>query len=175
MKSQIYQNIPKWIQIVFFFLVLSPLFVPICLLKSGNSYGFIYFIGYYLKSFAFDYWPVTLTSYFVLFVLLPSTIIFAEIAYFIQTKKCSYSFLVDVCLVLMQFLMIAIVAETSLYQSTTLIFTICSPLFVIEPIIILIMEIFTFSKYSKQYDAKEYKIQDEFDKDEKYTNEKIGI
>ncbi|KAK8835162.1 Transmembrane protein 62 [Tritrichomonas musculus] len=161
MKSQIYNNIPLWIQIVYFLFVLSPIFIPVCFLKSGNSYGFIYFVGYYLKSFAFDYWGVILTSYFILFVLLPSTIIFSEIAYFIQTRKCSYSFLIDVSLALLQFGMIIIVAETSLYQATTFVLTICSPLFVIEPIAIIIMEILSFSKHANLKQQKERKIENE--------------
>lgn len=80
MKSQIYQGISKWIQIDFVF-VFTPLFVPFCMLKVGKYYGFIGFFGYYLDSFALNHWPLTLSCFFALIVLLPSTIIFAEIAF----------------------------------------------------------------------------------------------
>ena len=77
MKSQFYQVISKWMQIVYFFFIFTPLFVPFCLIKVGKYYGFVGFFGYYLGSFALDHWPLTLTCFFALIVLLPSTIIFA--------------------------------------------------------------------------------------------------
>lgn len=141
-KSRIYHNIPKWIQYVYFAIVLSPFFVPISLMKIGkSSYGFIYFLGYYLNGFAFDLWGGQLTSYFVLLILLPSTLVFSAISYLIQTKKWNYFFIIDIATFVLQFLFVTIPITKALYQSTSLVFSLTSPLFALFPIVIIVIEI----------------------------------
>lgn len=147
-KSRIYYNIPKWLQYTYLIMILSPLFVPISLMKIGkHSYGFIYFIGYYLNGFAFDIWGFQLTSYFVLFVLLPSTVVFSAASFLRQTKKWNYFFIVDIALFLAQFVLIYIAIFTALYQSTSLVFALTSPIFAIIPIIIISSEIIIIVKF----------------------------
>lgn len=65
--------------------------------------------------------------------------------------------------------MIVIVAETALYESTTLVLALFSPLFVIEPIIITILEIECFTKYSNK--TKECPIEDEVENKDNEKNE----
>lgn len=170
MKSQIYQVITKWMQIVYFIFIFTPLFIPFCVIKVGKYYGLVGFFGYYLTSFAFDYWPLTLSCFFALIVLTPSTIIFAEIAFLIQTKKWTYFIIAYILLEALHIILIVIIVAATLYQSTTTAFSILSPLFVFEPIIILIMEILSLHRLRKKEKEIVNKNEEKFDN---YDNENI--
>lgn len=175
MKSQIYLAIPKWVQIVYFVFIFTPLFVPFCIIKVGKYYGLVGFFGYYLTLFAFDYWPLTLTCFFVLIVLLPSTIIFAEIAFVIKTKRWNYYIIIYLCLEVLHIALIIIIVGATLYQSTNTVLSILSPIFVFEPIVIFIMQIICIMKvHEKDEDEKDMEKLDNCD-EEKVVNQSIKL
>ncbi|KAK8853007.1 Transmembrane protein 62 [Tritrichomonas musculus] len=149
-KSRIYNNLPKFVRLTYFAFVLSPFFLPISLMKIGeNSYGFICFFGYYLNGFYVDLWGVQLTSYFALFVLLPSTFVFSSISYFKQTKVFHFVFLIDIAVAFLQLFLIKVAIGNALFQSASLEFAVTSPLFAIVPTLIIVMEIFQIWSISK--------------------------
>lgn len=147
-KSRIYYNIPSWIKTFYFILVLAPLYLPISIMKIGEkSYGAILFCGYYLKSFAFDFWGAILSSYYVIFVLLTSTIVFSAISYLHQTNKWHFVFLIDTAVAFAQIFLLKIAIFNALYQSTSFVYAFTSPFFVFSPICIFCMEIVSLSKF----------------------------
>ena len=172
MKSQIYLGISKWIQIVYFVFVFTPLFVPFCIIKVGKYYGFIGFFGYYLGSFALDHWPLTLSCFFALIVLLPSTIIFAEIAFMIQTKKWNYYLIVYFLLEALHIVLIVVMVSATLYQSTTTALSILSPIFVFIPIVILIMQALSLKRIREKENEKETDDSDNNEYNENHDHEK---
>lgn len=149
MKSRIYRNVPAFIRTFYFLLILAPLFLPITIMKIGNdSYGLIFFYGYYLNSsWELDIWGCVLTAYYVIFVLLPSTFVFSAVSYLNETRKWQNGFVIDISFFVIQFWLIKVAIFDVLYQSTSLLFALTSPLFIFSPIFIICMEFVYFYKY----------------------------
>lgn len=140
-KSRIYHNVSKRVQFVYFFLALSPFFVPYCLMKIGEkSFGFIYFCGYFLKKFEIDFWALSLFGFFSILILTPSTIVFASISQISQTLNWSFVFVLDVVIAFLQPFFVFVAVFKLLYQPAGLIFSITSPIFAFVPLVIWVME-----------------------------------
>lgn len=113
----------------------------------------------YLESFKLDIWGSMLTSYYVIFVLLTSTIVFSSISYLNETKKWQYVFIFDILTFMSQFPLLKIAIFDILYQSTSLLYALTSPIFVFSPISIIFMEIFLFIKYLKDLKIEKRQIE----------------
>lgn len=160
-KSRIYNNVSKKIQIVYFVLILSPLFLPYCFMKIGeNGFGFIYLCGYYVGWFEFDLWASSLLGFFAVLILTPSTIVFSAISQISQTLNWSFVYLFDIFVALIQFLLIFVGIFKFLYQSTGFLFSITSPIFAFVPLIILILEGKSLHSYFVKRSTVYYKLDD---------------
>lgn len=152
MKSRIFFNINKKIQIIYFIVALSPLFLPIAIMKIGeDQYGLILSFGYYLKDFVIDVWGVDLFALFAVLVLVPSTIVLSAIAQFKQSFKCIPFYIFDFAMFVAQIPLVIFAIGRFLYQSTPLFYAVTSPVLGIGSAVIFILELFELYNYTTWY------------------------
>lgn len=152
MKSRIYSNLSKKCQFLYFIVAVSPLFLPISIMKIGqNHFGLILSFGYYLNGFVIDVWGFDLFALFVVLVLVPSTIVFSSISQFKQTIKFKFVFVFDVAMSVAQIPLLVFLIGRFLYQSTPLLFAVTSPVIGIGSLVIFGLEIVEFFNYLTWY------------------------
>ena len=99
-------------------------------------------------------------------------IIFAEIAFMIQTKKWNYYIIAYFLLETLHIVLIVVMVSATLYQSTTTDLSILSPIFVFIPIVILIMQALSLKRIREKENEKETDDSDNNEYNENHDHEK---
>lgn len=146
-KSRIYHNVSRKVRNAYFIICIVFLYFPMCFMNVGKNYwGYIIFYGYCLVDFQYDYWGQVLFGFFVILVLIPSTVVFSAMAQFNQIL-CFYPvFIIDIAFALFQIVGVFIGMLNVVHMSTDKLLSITSPLFGIAPLIIFYLEAILFRK-----------------------------